>query len=138
LVMKAVAHFEPAFEFIFRTVGQIAVSYHDSTLSAGHAGKVRGGDRLPWAGPDVDNFAPLTEVGWQIHVYGEANDALVRWGEARKIPTHVFAWRETFEHAGLQRDALYLLRPDTYVALAEPRGSLKMLDAYFADRGIAP
>ena len=40
------------------------------------------------------------------------------------------------EAAGLARDALYLLRPDTYVALAEPSGATAALDAYFALRAI--
>jgi hypothetical protein len=34
------------------------------------------------------------------------------------------------------RDAIYLLRPDTYVALAEPSGAPAALDSYFAARGI--
>jgi hypothetical protein len=36
----------------------------------------------------------------------------------------------------LARDALYLLRPDTYVALAEPSGASTALDKYFTDREI--
>ena len=35
---------------------------------------------------------------------------------------HSFGWRSEYETAGLARDALYLLRPDTYVALAEDLG----------------
>src|SRR5262245_30980005 len=34
--------------FLFRTVSQIGVNYRNSPLSAGAAGAVRGGDRLPW------------------------------------------------------------------------------------------
>ena len=35
------------------------------------------------------------------------------------MPLHVFAFAPEHAAAGLTRDALYLLRPDTYVALAE-------------------
>jgi len=39
---------------------------------------------------------------------------------------------------GLAQNALYLLRPDTYVALAEASGSPDALDRYFKDTGITP
>jgi hypothetical protein len=34
------------------------------------------------------------------------------------------------ERAGFQRDALYLVRPDGYVALAAPEQSASVLEAY--------
>jgi hypothetical protein len=36
----------------------------------------------------------------------------------------------------LARDALYLLRPDTYVALADASGTPATLERYFTDQGI--
>jgi len=60
---------------MFRTVSQTAVNYRGSSLSAGRAGAVHGGDRLPWVKTglnlDEDNFAPLASLDWQIHVYGD-------------------------------------------------------------------
>jgi len=41
-----------------------------------------------------------------------------------------------YEAAGLARDALYLLRPDTYVALADGAGAADVLERYFKDQGI--
>src|SRR5688572_10969966 len=38
----------PLRRFLFRTLSQVGVGYRDSTLSAGAAGAIRGGDRLPW------------------------------------------------------------------------------------------
>ena len=57
--------------FAFRTVSQIAVNYRGSALSCGTAGRIKGGDRLPWvAGAGAqDNFAPLATLKWQVHVY---------------------------------------------------------------------
>jgi hypothetical protein len=48
----------------------------------------------------------------------------------------VFGWRPEHAAAGLARDALYLLRPDTYVALADPSGTPGVIGRYFAEHGI--
>jgi hypothetical protein len=40
------------------------------------------------------------------------------------------------EAAGLARDATYLLRPDTYVALADASGAPEALERYFSDQEI--
>ena len=124
-------------KFAFRTVSQTMINYRSSQLSRGTAGQVQGGDRLPWvATGGVDNFAPLTSMDWQVHVYGEASSELTAWCERRGVPLHVFAWRPEHGDAGLARNALYLLRPDTYVALAEAGGSTDALDRYFAETAI--
>ena len=103
----------------FRTVSQTAVNYRDSPLSSGEAGTVHGGDRLPWV---RDNFAKLTSLAWQIHVYGNAAPDLQALADRRKMPLHVFAWHSAMEHTGLKRDAAYLVRPDGYVGLANSAG----------------
>lgn len=104
---------------MFRLISQIEIEYEDSELSEGEAGHIAGGDRLPWVpGLDPDNFAPLTSLDWQVHIYGAAapglRDAMQRLG----LPVHVFPWTAAADEAGLRRDALYLVRPDGYVALA--------------------
>ena len=130
-------NFEAVREFLFRTVSQVMLNYRDGPLSRGLAGHVHGGDRLPWVATDgADNFAPLARMEWQVHVYGSADEELSNWCKARNLPLHRFAWREEHQAAGLARDALYLLRPDTYVALADPRGTADVLARYFADHGI--
>jgi hypothetical protein len=138
-VIPAAFAFETVRRFAFRTVSQIMLNYREGPLSLGVAGNVHGGDRLPWASVDgVDNFASLTAMDWQIHVYGSASPALAAWCGRQNVPLHVFSWRSEYEGAGLARDALYLLRPDTYVALADTAGAPDALDRYFADRGIRP
>jgi 2-polyprenyl-6-methoxyphenol hydroxylase-like FAD-dependent oxidoreductase len=123
---------------LFRTVSQTQVNYHDSALSAGAAGKVRGGDRLPWVdfGSGKDNFAPLTSLAWQVHVYGEARSVLTEACVELRLPLHVFAWQNAMRRAGLAKDALYLVRPDGYVALAEPSADPERLRHYFTGRGL--
>lgn len=126
--------------FFFRTVSQIGIEYRQSRLSAGKAGGVRGGDRLPWVenGSGDDNFAPLASLGWQVHVYGDVRPELA--GECRDLalPLHGFAWGAGARRAGLARDALYLIRPDGYVALADAEADPGTLRAYLAERGITP
>jgi len=137
IVIPAAAHFEAVREYIFRAVSQIALNYRGDPLSKGEAGHVHGGDRLPWVSSNGnDNFASLAAMTWQVHVYGNANDGLAAWCARRRMPLHVFDWRSEHEIAGLLRDATYLLRPDTYVALAEPSGEPNALDRYRADQGV--
>jgi hypothetical protein len=137
LIFPKVVAFKPARDYIFRTVSQITLNYRGTSLSAGSAGRVRGGDRLPWApSENIDNFATLSAMRWQVHVYGTARAELVDWCTARNVPLHVFDWRPNHETAGLARDALYLLRPDTYVALADASGTPEPLDRYCAERGL--
>jgi 2-polyprenyl-6-methoxyphenol hydroxylase-like FAD-dependent oxidoreductase len=139
LLIPMAAAFEAVREYLFRTVSQVMLNYRHGPLSRGVAGAVHGGDRLPWVRVDgSDNFATLGETDWQIRVYGSASAELAAWSTARNVPLHRFAWRSEYGTAGLARDALYLLRPDTYVALADGSGSVDALDRYFADHGINP
>jgi 2-polyprenyl-6-methoxyphenol hydroxylase-like FAD-dependent oxidoreductase len=137
LVIPKIVGLEFAREFLFRTVSQITLNYRGSPLSAGAAGDVHGGDRLPWASNgSEDNFASLTAMTWQVHVYGAPTGELSDWCTAKHLPLHVFAWRSEHEKAGLTQNALYLLRPDSYVALADPFGSSEILGRYFTDQKI--
>jgi hypothetical protein len=112
--------FGPMRRLLYRTVSQTDVNYRRSPLSAGQVGSVHGGDRLPWVKVmDADNFAPLTELDWQVHVYGEATNDLQKICTDRVLPLHVFAWRDDMARAGLSRNAVHLLRPDGYIAVAE-------------------
>src|SRR5438477_6094098 len=124
LLIPRVIAFEPVREFMFRTVSQIMLNYRNGPLRRGTAVQAHGGDRLPWARVDgADNFATLATLDWQVHVYGAAKAELAAWCAAQNVPLHVFDWRPAHEMAGLRRDALYLLRPDTYVALADGAGA---------------
>ncbi|MEO8188050.1 MAG: FAD-dependent monooxygenase [Burkholderiaceae bacterium] len=121
---------------LFRTVSQTQVNYRDSSLSEGSAGKVRAGDRLPWVklASGEDNFAPLTSLAWQVHVYGEVKQGLREaCGEVR-LQLHPFAWESGMRRAGFQNGAVYLLRPDGYVALADRSADPNRLRQYLARR----
>jgi hypothetical protein len=124
--------------FAFRTVSQIAVNYRGSPLSCGAAGKVQGGDRLPWvesAGAQ-GNFAPLATLAWQAHLYGGPNAKLAEFCAGRGLQFAQFPWQQACREAGIMQDALYLVRPDGYVGLADPDASAQKLAQYFETRGI--
>jgi hypothetical protein len=125
---------------LFRTVSQISVNYRGCRLSEGYAGAVHGGDRLPWvpSSGSGDNFTPLSSLAWQVHVYGEASPELKSMCAQRCLPLHVFAWRVPIAETGLKRDASYLVRPDGYVALADPLGDPRTLGAYLDARHLTP
>jgi 2-polyprenyl-6-methoxyphenol hydroxylase-like FAD-dependent oxidoreductase len=137
VIFPRVVAFEPVRDFLFRTVSQITLNYRGTPLNVGAAGHVHGGDRLPWVRSEsADNFVSLSVMTWQIHVYGAAKPELAKWCADHKVGLHVFAWTGQHEAAGLARNALYLLRPDTYVALADVSGSPNVVDQYCAERGL--
>ena len=111
VVMPKLIGFEFAREFLFRSVSQIMLNYRDSPLSEGSAGHVHGGERLPWApcaGGDNrstaegiprsgraatrDNFVPLADPVWQVHVYGAVTPELATWCNNHRLPLHRFDW----------------------------------------------
>ena len=125
-VIPMIFSFAATRRFMFRTISQTAVNYRGSRLSEGRAGSVHGGDRLPWVAAgsnDVDNFTPLTSLDWQVHVYGSATPEIQAVCKERTLPLHVFPWRPEMGRAGLRRNAVYLVRPDGYVALAARESS---------------
>jgi hypothetical protein len=87
------------------------------------------------AGPIGRPSAPIADPSWQVHVYGSASPELTAWCKANDLALHVFEWRKEHPAAGFLRNAVYLIRPDTYVALAESSGSPEALEIYFKDRG---
>jgi 2-polyprenyl-6-methoxyphenol hydroxylase-like FAD-dependent oxidoreductase len=138
LVMPLLFSLQAVRHFLFRTVSQIGVNYRGSWLSDGKAGSIHSGDRLPWVetGTGKDNFAPLTSLDWQVHVYGEVPTGADEVCRELCLPLHHFEWRPEMRQSKLRRGPIYLIRPDTYVALADPQGDPARLRRYFADRGL--
>jgi 2-polyprenyl-6-methoxyphenol hydroxylase-like FAD-dependent oxidoreductase len=124
--------------FAFRTVSQIAVNYRGSALSCGAAGTIKGGDRLPWVATAgiQGNFAPLATLKWQVHVYGSPNDEVAAFCARHALQCQSFPWQAACREAGIAQNALYLVRPDGYVALADPGASAQTLAQYFSARAI--
>jgi 2-polyprenyl-6-methoxyphenol hydroxylase-like FAD-dependent oxidoreductase len=143
LLIPPLFHFATVRRFMFRTVSQTAVNYRGSTLSEGRAGPVHGGDRLPWvkvglSSVDGDNFARLTSLDWQVHIYGDAAPEMRAVCAGRTLPLHVFPWRPEMGRTGLRRNAVYLVRPDGYLALVDPKGSAAAVTSYLDARKLTP
>jgi 2-polyprenyl-6-methoxyphenol hydroxylase-like FAD-dependent oxidoreductase len=143
LLIPLLFAFKTVRRFMFRTVSQTSVNYRGSSLSEGRAGAVRGGDRLPWMKASWngvgDNFAPLTSLDWQVHVYGDATPEIQTECDGRNLPLHVFPWLPEMRRTGVRRNAVYLVRPDGYVALADTKGGATAVASYLDARNlIAP
>jgi 2-polyprenyl-6-methoxyphenol hydroxylase-like FAD-dependent oxidoreductase len=131
------ARFDFVRQKIFRKVSQILLNYRESALSAGTVGLVQGGDRIPWAPVgDLDNFESLREITWQVHVYGAAKEELKEWCQSKGVALQVFPWNEKYQSVGLEQDAAYLIRPDSYVAVADPSGLPERYDQYVKENSI--
>ena len=135
LVFFAGARFLP--HVLFRRISQVQIQYPGSSLSEGKAGKIAGGDRLPWTGSEIDNFAPLRSLDWQVHVYGTPPNGLRETCDLLCLPLHTFAWASAARKAGFARDSIYFVRPDGYVALAAERSqAAERIKAFVSQHGI--
>ncbi len=138
IVVPTLFRFEAAREYMYGAVSQIAVNYRDSAISMGEAGHIKAGDRLPWApSADADNFDTFRIIGWQLHVYGTCSPELSNWCRQHDLRLCVFPWSATCERSGFSKNAIYLLRPDTYIALAADKQDPEILRRYFADRDLS-
>jgi hypothetical protein len=130
--------FGPTRRLLYRTVSQTNVNYRGSALSEGRLGPVQGGDRLPWVKiSHADNFAPLTALDWQVHVYGETTQELRRICSTRDLQLHIFPWQAGMARAGLRHNAAYLVRPDGYVATVQRETTVGRIGAYLDEHRIA-
>ncbi|CAG8161935.1 unnamed protein product [Penicillium olsonii] len=130
--------FEFARKRIFQGVSQLICSYRGSSLSQPDAGVVQSGDRLPWVRiGEEDNFSTLCDLCWQVHVYGEPGPQLGQWAQKAGAKLFTFPWNDQYAEAGLIQNAVYLLRPDQYIAgIFEGLSVESRLDEYFLARGL--
>lgn len=139
-VLPALMGSDAARRFLFRTVSQTNINYRSSELSEGHTGRLHAGDRLPWLqlGDNSDNFAPLSSLDWQIHIYSNWTcPDIGRLSSQRKLAFHVFPWQPSFAQSGFAENAVYLIRPDGYIAFADPTAKARNLAAYLDQQGLA-
>lgn len=129
--------FAAARRALFKALSQVQLNYEGSALSAGRAGDLLGGDRLPWVhDAQYDNFDPLRSMDWQLHVYGACSAGLASEARTLGLPVHCLPWTEQAASTALLRDAAYLIRPDGYVALCLPRQESGSLPDYAVRHGL--
>ncbi|MFB5662849.1 FAD-dependent monooxygenase [Alteribacillus sp. HJP-4] len=130
-VLAQMFHSDMVRKAIFDILAQIRIQYRSSPLSSGKAGRIKAGDRLPWVPYEHhDNYEALSSRDWQVHVYGNAEERIKNAAEALNLPVHEFPCSEKARKSGLQLDALYLLRPDGYIGLADEGQNLARLKYY--------
>jgi len=120
---------------MFRAISQVRIQYRHCDFNAGNAGRVSGGDRLPWLAAR-DNHAPLRSLDWQLHVFGQTPVALVEEAASLGLPVHRWAWDDAALHAGFEDKAAYLVRPDGHVALALSAGSTATIGGWAERHGL--
>ena len=136
LLVPLLFRLPPVRRFMFRTLSQIGVNYRHSPLSAGAAGAVHGGDRLPWVERSRDKIISPRSPRWRGRSTSTENrDA------AWPRPALNLGYRSMCSHGSRKcvapacSAALYLVRPDGYVALADPNAEPERLRHYFDERG---
>ena len=108
VVVPAALRFEASREWAFRAVFQIGVKYRHSPLSDGKAGRIYGGDRMPWVvAQGIDNHEPLAKPIWQAQVYGVASPELAASCAESDCRCRRFRGRPNMR-AGLMQNALYV------------------------------
>jgi 2-polyprenyl-6-methoxyphenol hydroxylase-like FAD-dependent oxidoreductase len=136
-IMSHIIRFDVVRRFFFKTISQIKINYRQSPLSQNVVGKLHGGDRLPWVDNGAsDNYAALQSVDWQVHIYGEANKDFEKAVGDMGMPLKIFPGNERSEAAGLQKDAVYLVRPDGYLGFVYATQDAEKLKSYIAQHQI--
>lgn len=130
-VMPLLTRFAFVRKKIFTTVSQIQINYRHSSLCNGQAGKIEAGDRLPWVSvKSTDNYVALKNSSWQVHVYGEVTTELQKQCNTLGLSLTTYPWSKAANTAGMHKNALYLIRPDSYLALVDEKQNVPTLLAY--------
>ena len=144
LLFAGALRFAPTRRAVFRVISQARIRYPESPLSEGAAGRVHGGDRLPWLGEGrpvnfgrPDNFAPLRSLDWQLHVYGNISQDLALAARELGLATHIFAWDKRAANAGFRQGSAYLVRPDGYISIALPTQDVVPLHRFIRRFGLS-
>jgi hypothetical protein len=120
---------------MFLTISQTNVNYRGEGLAEGSAGRVQGGDRLPWV-REAHNFTGLKRLVWQAQVHGELEEGLAEACAQAGLRLDRFVWTPGAADAGFQRGAFHLVRPDGYVSLIAAKGAAAALAAYQSRHGL--
>lgn len=118
---------------LFGLISQTRIAYHDSPLSQGRAGSVRAGDRLPWVrwADGASNYDALRILRPHLQVYGEVPaEASAFAADHPGLPLVTLPGGEEVRAAGLAAGAVYMIRPDGYVAYATSSFETEAFMAY--------
>ncbi|KRG08628.1 FAD-dependent monooxygenase [Staphylococcus sp. NAM3COL9] len=115
-------------QLMFKTISQTNINYRHSELSSGEYGDIKGGDRLPWVHTNnINNFEPLKSYDWQLHAYGQVNQALKQLAFETGVPLYDVPWNRTVNAKGIKENSVFLVRPDSYVSVATDLHNLETI-----------
>ncbi|HFG8913882.1 TPA: FAD-dependent monooxygenase [Staphylococcus argenteus] len=115
-------------KLLFKTISQTNLNYHQSELSTGEYGKIKGGDRLPWIyNENIDNFVPLKSYDWQIHLYGTMTQDVKQLAYETGVPMYNVPWNKSMYAKGIKENSVFLVRPDSYVSVATDAKNLEQI-----------
>jgi hypothetical protein len=83
-----------------------------------------------------DTHAVLDGKSWSAHATGRLDDGCRQALEAAGFPVHLWPDDAAMRKAGYLAGALYLVRPDGYVGLADPGPGTRAVEAYLSRHGI--
>ncbi len=104
---------------IFGLISQTRITYYESPINQGTAGKLRAGKRLPWVkwSDGQSNYESLRLLKPQIQVYGTLSPAIEDFvSQHPELPLIRLPWTPEAAHAGFLDGAFYFVRPDGYLA----------------------
>ncbi|EEQ87227.1 hypothetical protein RJZ56_007293 [Blastomyces dermatitidis] len=137
LILPILIRLPGATDYAFRVLSQTQITYRGTAGVGGVAGQVHGGDRLPYTTANgADNYATLSPIAWQVHVYGTPKEEMKQWCKEKGVALHAFDWTAEYKSVGFAQDAAYLLRPDGYVAFANLSGMPAEFEGYLSAHGI--
>jgi 2-polyprenyl-6-methoxyphenol hydroxylase-like FAD-dependent oxidoreductase len=122
---------------MFETVSQVRIGYRDSALSDGRAGGIRAGDRLPWVAA-YDTHVVFDGRSWTAHASGRLDTATAAALKETGIALHIWPDEAAMRRAGYRAGALYLVRPDGHVGLADASPSAERVLGYLSRNGLSP
>jgi 2-polyprenyl-6-methoxyphenol hydroxylase-like FAD-dependent oxidoreductase len=142
LLLPVLFRFQGFRRLVFRMLSQTQINYRNSRLSIGASSRLKGGDRLPWVmltmGSEAasDNYVPLTTMQWQVHCYGNLSSPFGDLFNVIQLDYHTFPWTPSMKSAGLEKDSVYLIRPDGYIGIIARQHELAAIQQYLKDWNI--
>lgn len=122
---------------LFDNVSQVRLTYRDSALGEGRAGRIHAGDRLPWVAAH-DTHAGLDGRHWTAHAVGQLDPSASTELRDSGVPVRIWPEDAAMRKAGYRAGALYLVRPDGHVGLVDLKPSARSLKAYLEHHELVP